>query len=153
MSDQKSQYVLASHDGALLFPSSELLSPRTSAAHRWLTLRQSAHKFWILEASACLLSIVLFAVIVGILLWKDDTIYAASTAQGDMMQRPHIYPILASLGTVMRATMLLPVASAIGQLKWSWFRSSHRLVDIERFDDAAGGILGSARLLFTLRFR
>lgn len=127
--------------------------PRTAFLQRWLRLRQYAHKYWILEASASLLSLLIFAAIVGILIWYDDTIYGASSTQGDAMKRPRIFPVLALLSTIMRATMLLPVAAAIGQLKWSWFRSPRCLIDMERFDEAAGGILGSAKLIFTLRFR
>ncbi|KAJ4379559.1 hypothetical protein N0V86_004740 [Didymella sp. IMI 355093] len=70
-----------------------------------------------------------------------------------MSKRPTLFPALAIMSAVMRATMLLPVATAIGQLKWSWFRSSRRLIDMERFDEAARGILGSAKLMFYLRFR
>jgi hypothetical protein len=92
--------------------------------------------------------------IVVLLFGFDGTIYGdASTIGSNMTKRPKLFPILAFMSTVMRATMLLPVATAIGQLKWSWFRSPRRLVDMERFDDAARGFFGSAKLLFFLRFR
>jgi hypothetical protein len=153
MSDQKTQYVTV-HDSAPSPPSSALLSPRTKSAQGLFRFRQSAHRFWLLEVGASVLSLLMFMAILIILWDLDDQVYgAASGDQGDKNKRPHIFPILAFLSAVMRATMLLPVATAIGQLKWSWFRSPRRLVDIERFDEAARGILGSAKLFFYLRFR
>lgn len=156
MADQKTQLIISAQDFAPSPPSDRLLSnekPRTAYSNGWLRLRQSAHKLWILEALASVLSLLTFVTIVGILLRYNDRIYGASTTQTDEMKRPHIFFYLAFLSAIMRATMLLPVATAIGQLKWSWFRSSQRLIDIERFDDAAGGVLGSVKLMFTLRFR
>jgi len=153
MSDQKTQYVTA-HDSAPSPPCSALLSPRTKAAQGLFRFRQNAHRFWLLEVGASVLSLLMFMAILIILWDLNDQVYgAASGDQGDKNKRPHIFPVLAFLSAVMRATMLLPVATAIGQLKWSWFRSPRRLVDIERFDEAARGILGSAKLFFYLRFR
>ncbi len=156
MADQKSRlmptaqtYALSTNPGSFCAHG----QPLQPHAEGWLRLRQFTHKFWILEALASILSLVLFAVIVAVLLFYDNRIYGVSTRQSDGMKRPHVFFYLAFLSAVMRATMLLPVAAAIGQLKWSWFRSPQRLVDIERFNEAAGGILGSAKLMFTLRFR
>lgn len=154
MSDQKPRYTIAAQDSGPSPPSSALLSPRTKVSRGWLEVRQNAHKFWLLEAAASVLSILMFASIVGVLLYFDDRIYGDATkTQGNMSKRPIIFPALAIMSAVMRATMLLPVATAIGQLKWTWFRSSRRLIDMERFDDAARGILGSAKLMLYLRFR
>jgi hypothetical protein len=49
--------------------------------------------------------------------------------------------------TVMRTAMLLPVATALAQLQWSWFQTERDLLDIETFDDATRGVLGSFVLL------
>lgn len=154
MSDQKTQYAVASQDAVPPAPTSALLSPRTKVARARLQFRQTAHKFWLLEASASLLSLVIFTTIIAVLVVYDDRIYGdASTINSNLSKRPDLFPALAFLSAIMRATMLLPVATAIGQLKWSWFRSARRLIDIERFDEAARGILGSAKLMFYLRFR
>lgn len=47
--------------------------------------------------------------------------------------------------------MALPLDSALGQLKWLWFRSSRRrsLIDLERFDNASRGPWGALALLFS----
>jgi hypothetical protein len=107
-----------------------------------------------LEAVASVLSLLIFMGILVMLYNLDDSIYGAAAAvEGDKNKRPHIFPIIAISSAVMRASMLLPVATAIGQLRWSWFRSARRLIDIERFDEASRGIIGSAKLIFYVRFR
>jgi hypothetical protein len=157
MSDQKTPYSMVALDDGPPPPSNGLLTDQdanTTHSSIRLKLRQSAHKFWALEASASLVSLLIFVGIVVLLFGFDGTIYGdASTIGSNMTKRPKLFPILAFMSTMMRATMLLPVATAIGQLKWSWFRSPRRLVDMERFDDAARGFFGSAKLLFFLRFR
>ncbi|KAH6613877.1 hypothetical protein C7974DRAFT_403967 [Boeremia exigua] len=153
MSDQKTHF-MASTQYFGPSPASDGLLPdgrsRRGYQRAWLRLRQCVHKLWLLELSASILSLVFFAAICVVLKVYENLIVETTV----MMKRPHIYPILAILGAMMRATMLLPVATAIGQLKWSWFRSRSRtLVDMERFDEATRGIYGSAKLLFYLRFR
>ncbi|KAL2267264.1 hypothetical protein VTJ83DRAFT_4541 [Remersonia thermophila] len=58
--------------------------------------------------------------------------------------------LLAFLTSLARACFLVPVVEGISQLKWVWFSSrTHRpLIDYQRFEDAARGGLGSAKLLF-----
>ncbi|KAF3039580.1 hypothetical protein E8E12_008772 [Didymella heteroderae] len=154
MADRETQYVTLVNDNPPSPSSSSLLSPRRKVERGWLKVRQSAHRFWMLEVLASALSLLIFMTILVALYYLDNSIYSnASGTQGNETRRPHIFPILAFSSAVMRATMLLPVATAIGQLKWSWFRSPRRLIDIERFDEAARGILGSAKLFFYLRFR
>ena len=54
--------------------------------------------------------------------------------------------------TIAKASMMVPVASALGQLKWRWFSKAPRTLDgIEHFDEASRGFLGSLRLLWTLK--
>jgi hypothetical protein len=112
------------------------------------------YKYWIVEALASAFSITLFMAIFVVLKLYDNDEYGAPTSEArDSVERPYIFPILSILSAVMRASMLLPVATAISQLKWSWFRSHRRLLDIERFDEASRGITGSLRLLWTVRFK
>lgn len=117
-------------------------------------MKRASHRYWVFEASASVLSLAIFAAIVGILQSYNNLPFGdASKPQSNLNNRPTIFPVLAIMSTVMRATMLLPVATAIGQLKWSWFRSTRRLIDIERFDEASHGLLGSVKLMFFLRLR
>lgn len=153
--DEKKQFSADVEECGPLPPSNGLLmsaTPSSKAGRATFWLRSIVHKYWILEAAASIFSLLIFAIIIGMLAWYDNTYYGdASTASPN--KRPTLFPVLAILGAVMRASMLLPVATAIGQLKWGWFRAGRRLLDIERFDEAARGILGSARLIWTLRFR
>ncbi|KAF2034201.1 hypothetical protein EK21DRAFT_108241 [Setomelanomma holmii] len=129
-------------------------TPHSSFGQAKFKLRTVAHKFWLLEAFASFFSLALFAAIIGVLVWYDQSIYGdASDNSKSPQKRPTIFPVLAFLGAIMRAAMLLGVATAIGQLKWSWFRSGRRLLDLETFDEAARGMLGSAKLIWMLRFR
>ncbi|KAL6703501.1 hypothetical protein ACN47E_009599 [Coniothyrium glycines] len=129
-------------------------TPQTGFQRFKFKSRTVSHRLWLFEAGASLFSLIIFAVILGILKWYDNEFYGdASTTAGSPKNRPRLFPVLAILGAIMRAAMLLPVATAIGQLKWGWFRQGRRLLDMERFDEAARGILGSAKLIWTLRFR
>lgn len=56
--------------------------------------------------------------------------------------------VVSILAVVARSSLILPIAEAISQLKWSWFWRGHRLVmDFERFDSASRGPWGSLVLL------
>lgn len=138
-------------------PEDDLLTsatPQTATKRGIFRLRSLAHKFWLLEAFASVLSLALFAAIIGVLAWYDKSEYGSpSNGQQNLSKRPTIFPVLAILSVIMRATMLLPVATAIGQLKWGWFRTGRRLLDMERFDEAAHGVLGSMKLMWTLKFK
>ncbi|KXX79900.1 hypothetical protein MMYC01_203758 [Madurella mycetomatis] len=62
-------------------------------------------------------------------------------------------PLLAFLTSLAKAAFLVPIIEGLGQLKWMWFLSpSHRpLIDMQVFDEATRGGLGSLKLL--LRFK
>lgn len=115
-------------------------------------IRHIFHKFWILEALASGFSSVVFASILILLASYDHDTFSTISQDGKLPKSP-VFPFLAFLSAIMRASMSLSVATAIGQLKWSWFRAGHRLIDMERFDEASRGILGSLSLLWTVRFR
>jgi hypothetical protein len=54
--------------------------------------------------------------------------------------------------TLARALVLLPVSRSLGQLKWTWFATrSRNLADVQSFDDASRGVIGSTQLLFSRR--
>ena len=53
--------------------------------------------------------------------------------------------------TIAKAAMLVPVAESISQLKWLWFRQARKLEDIQIFDDASRGPLGSIRLILRMK--
>ncbi|KAI0173384.1 hypothetical protein GGR52DRAFT_580056 [Hypoxylon sp. FL1284] len=62
--------------------------------------------------------------------------------------------LVAAVTTIAKASMMVPVVSCIGQLKWRHFMEKpRRLIDLQLFDDASRGPWGSAVLLWTLCFR
>lgn len=130
----------------------EVTASPTGIQGMFTRISSVSHKFWLFEFGASLVSIFIFGAILIVLKKHDHKMYVDGL-KDDPNKRPGIFPVLAILSAIMRAVMLLPVATAIGQLKWGWFRSERRLVDIEKFDEASRGMLGSLKLIWTLRFR
>jgi hypothetical protein len=69
-------------------------------------------------------------------------------------QFPHgltLNAIVSVLATGTKSSLIFVTSTAIGQLKWSWFRRRRQLHDIQLFDDASRGPLGSMAILFRRR--
>ncbi|KIW64299.1 hypothetical protein PV04_09244 [Phialophora macrospora] len=64
-----------------------------------------------------------------------------------------INAVISIFATAVKSTVLIPVAAAIGELKWIWFNQGHRLTDIQIFESAARGPLGAAIMLWSFRGR
>jgi hypothetical protein len=61
---------------------------------------------------------------------------------------------IAILSAFFKYTLAAPVDTAMGQLKWIWFRSTTKpLIDFERFDEASRGPWGSMVLFIRTRGR
>ncbi|KAI1105522.1 hypothetical protein F4804DRAFT_341127 [Jackrogersella minutella] len=104
--------------------------------------------WWWWEILAIILSITCICGL-GVLLAKIDD---APLQSWSLPIQPN--SLVAALITVAKASMMLVVASCIGQLKWRHFAvHSRRLVDLQLFDNASRGPWGSAILLWTLCFR
>ncbi|KAL8719255.1 MAG: hypothetical protein Q9225_003714 [Loekoesia sp. 1 TL-2023] len=98
--------------------------------------------WWAGELLANLLSIIAFFAII-IVVHKYD---------GHPLPRlPHdvtLNFVVSTLATITKSTLLLAVASALGQFKWLWMSSRpRRLQDLQVFDEASRGPLGAAKLL------
>ncbi|KAK0732165.1 hypothetical protein B0H67DRAFT_640464 [Lasiosphaeris hirsuta] len=52
--------------------------------------------------------------------------------------------------TVFKAALLATVAEIISQEKWTWFQKGRRLIDLQRFDEASRGSLGSLKFFATI---
>ncbi|KXH38468.1 hypothetical protein CSIM01_05593 [Colletotrichum simmondsii] len=72
---------------------------------------------------------------------------------------PH-WPDLISINTmaavftaIFKASLMMPVAEGLGQLKWDWFQRPRRLADIVLFDDATRGPWGSLMLIIKRVFQ
>jgi len=64
-----------------------------------------------------------------------------------------INSLVSVFATIMKATMLVPIAAGISQAKWHWFRQLHPLNDIEVYDQASRGPWGALKLLWNIRWR
>jgi len=65
---------------------------------------------------------------------------------------PNVF--LAFFATFASATSMIPLAEAISQWKWNWIQKEDRpLADLQLFDDASRGVLGSVLLLRHLSYR
>jgi len=88
-------------------------------------------------------SVLIFAIIIVILKHFNHT---------PQYQIIDIRSVITFLGTLMRGTMLFGVGSALGQLRWSWYKEHHKLIDLETFESAIGSPLGSLKLLLASEF-
>ncbi|KAF6832742.1 hypothetical protein CPLU01_05976 [Colletotrichum plurivorum] len=58
-----------------------------------------------------------------------------------------INSLISILTAVFKASLIMPIAEGLGQLKWEWFRRPRYLADIEVFDNASRGPWGSFLLI------
>ena len=98
--------------------------------------------WWLWELLGWLLATGCLSAVVGILVKYDDQ---------PLRRWPYsitLNSLLAILSAVSKSSLLIPVASGISQLKWTRFNQQRSLLDLQRFDDASRGPLGSLMLLF-----
>ncbi|KAH9234134.1 hypothetical protein K456DRAFT_1817095, partial [Colletotrichum gloeosporioides 23] len=58
-----------------------------------------------------------------------------------------INSLISIFTAVFKASLIMPIAEGLGQLKWEWFRHPRYLTDIEIFDNASRGPWGSILLI------
>jgi len=69
--------------------------------------------------------------------------------------------VISLLSTTARSSVLVVISGVIGQEKWLWFglgrikeyRKGTRLIDLQTFDDASRGPLGSVGLIYLTKMR
>lgn len=112
----------------------------------WARVTNSFVDWWMGELLAILLSIIALLTIIIILYKYDDHA---------LPRLPYNVPlnfVVSTLATVSKSSLLLAVASALGQFKWLWMSSKQRrLQDLQIFDEASRGPLGAAKLLASKR--
>jgi hypothetical protein len=102
---------------------------------------------WVPEIVSLLISVIALMAIVLVVKLQDGkplhNVVGTLTLNG-MVQ---------ILSSILKAAMLMPVAEAIGELKWLWFATgSRRLSDMGEFDLASRGPRGSLRFIFRLPY-
>ncbi|KAK3686209.1 hypothetical protein B0T22DRAFT_242745 [Podospora appendiculata] len=101
---------------------------------------------WAFEFVWILVSLSSFSVILVILL-----IYDGRTLPR-LPLNITLNTLVAFFSSLSKAAFMIPVAEAISQCKWNWFRTDKPLSDFETFDVASRGFWGSVTLLGRLRW-
>jgi hypothetical protein len=111
-------------------------------------------KWWIFELLAWIVSVASLVSIVAILQVHHGkpTPKWAVTIHHRSVQIT-INTVISLFATIMKSSLMVPVAAAISQLKWNWFYQGRPLTDFQLFDSAKGGPLGAITLLWSLRGR
>lgn len=106
-----------------------------------------SNRFWLFELFACILSWVIIAIIAAGLNRLNNKPVLYFSWGG------YSHTILVLLSTILRAALMIPVVGSLGQLKWHHFRGSdtRELKALETFNNAAGGSIGSLKLLIMLK--
>ncbi|KAI1084917.1 hypothetical protein F5B20DRAFT_576233 [Whalleya microplaca] len=104
--------------------------------------RSHVFRYWAAEMTSLLVSFGSLMAIVGVLVRYDGA------PQPDWPAGINLTSLVALLSTICRAMMLTPVAEALSELKWWWFKDHRPLRDLDRLDQASRGAWGSTRLLF-----
>ena len=109
---------------------------------RWKRMLAFVNKCWIWEMLSWFISAACMAAIVIVLLKLDGR---------PLPEWPfsiQLNSVLSVLAVSAKATLVLPVSQALSQLKWTRFRQTRPLLDLQRFDDASRGPYGASMLLF-----
>lgn len=98
-------------------------------------------EWWLLEIISWTFSCICMAIILSVLLH-----YNGRTLPNWKLGLT-LNSFISILSGFAKASLLLPTAEALGQLKWSWFRKPRKLLDFEVIDSASRGPWGSMLLL------
>lgn len=105
---------------------------------------------WMWEFGSAALSLICLLAVVVVLLVFQDKPLSRWNVKLDITPNT----LVSFLSTLSRASLLLPIASSISQLKWIHAASAPTyLSDIEVFDAASRGPWGALTLLWTLNAR
>ncbi|KKZ64651.1 hypothetical protein EMCG_09433 [[Emmonsia] crescens] len=101
--------------------------------------------WWLWEIGACVISLLALAAAITVL----------ATYSGAMVPQLPKYltlnTIISILTNIVKVSVLVAVAASISQLKWLWLKDMRPLQDLQIFDDASRGPLGSLYMVFYLR--
>ncbi|KAK1813629.1 polynucleotide adenylyltransferase [Friedmanniomyces endolithicus] len=124
-------------------PGLPLDSSTPQRRHTWI--RRICVTLWIWETLSLLTSATCIGAIV-VLLSHYDGKPLPNWKYGLTMNG-----VISILAVVTKASMMLPVAETLSQLKWCWFWKTHRPVcDFESFDGASRGPWGSLMMLLNV---
>ena len=125
-------------------PSTPAVSPLMSPVEAKSTRKHwdRIHRWWIWELFCWLLATACLCTIAAVLAtWNqrplDEWHYSLT-----------LNSVLAILSAISKSALLVPVSSGISQLKWSRLSDRRSLIDLQMFDEASRGPLGSIWLIW-----
>ena len=118
---------------------SDLLQP--DETHVSIPTKRNPLRVWWLEILSTAFSLSCVVVNIAVLSAIDRAPYETFRIQ-NVDITPNTF--ISIVSTLSKSSFLLNVAQCISQMKWDFFRQgAHRVVDLQRFDDASRGPLGS----------
>lgn len=107
---------------------------------------RSIFKSWVWEIMSCFAALTSLVTLVVIL-----DIYNGSALDA-WEHTITINSIISILVTIMKASVVLPLAEGLSQLKWVWFDEQERsLKDLVVFDEASRGVIGASKLILFVK--
>lgn len=157
--DERSLHLVAEDESQLLSQSqcsskegTQTKTPGCNASElNEQTARRKWFKLWWKEVLAIVFSLLCLAANIGFLVSLDQR-----PNQSWRVAKVDITPnaIISILATFNKASLLLAVAEVLVQLKWLYFQArEQRVSDLQVFDDASRGPLGSVQLLWGINLR
>jgi hypothetical protein len=111
----------------------------------WSTILSRLNEWWFWEFFGLIGSALTLVAIVMVLHQYDSE-------RQPSWERMSLNTLISWLSTLAKLLVFIPLSTAIGQLKWLWMAERQRhLADIGTFDSASRGVLGSIRLLWTVK--
>jgi hypothetical protein len=136
---------------------SEIIEWRPEKETRWEETRRwlSGMDSWSLETSAVTLSLAATIALIFVLRHIDNK------PQTSWSFKITPNTVISLLSTIARSLSLVAISAVIGQEKWIWFglgrqegfRQNTRLIDLQIFEDASRGPLGSLSLIWFTQMR
>lgn len=117
---------------------------RSLRAIVYTSRRFASRVVWLKEVLSFLVSLIALGIIIIILAIHQDK------ALPKWPSLISINSLVSVFTSILKAAMLLPITEGISELKWTWFADPRPLSDMDRFDAASRGPLGSLKL-FTNR--
>ncbi|KAI8940576.1 hypothetical protein NX059_001851 [Plenodomus lindquistii] len=126
-------------------PSSEPSSENQSLLSH--TRTRSIYLDWWEEIVSALTSLVCMVLALAVLIYMDDQ----SMARWKLPVQPNT--VVAFLATLIRATLIFPLAECLGHLKWTFFERPRTLDFMNTFDVASRGPMGAFKFLWFTRIK
>ena len=128
------------------------IAPKAPPKQAYVTLKSRYERiftnWWLWEILAVLLSFGTFSALVIVLIVYDGRAVSA------LPKRISLNAIVSILGTISRTSLMFSITATLCQFKWLLFSGRTRqLKDLQLYDDASRGPLGSSALLIAEKCR